>query len=62
MKRIPVKEFAKAMAELVAKVGKPVYLNRRVSGFQGGFVEQHTSQLAHPTAGTLHIEACLVRK
>ena len=42
------------------RVGAPIYLNRRVSSFDGGFIEQHTSQLAHPKAGSLHIEACLV--
>ena len=62
MKSISVPDFAAAMVGLVAKVGAPKYRNRRVSTFDGGFVEQHTSELAHPTLGTLLIEACLVAK
>ena len=58
-KAISVPDFASSLNALVAKVGAPKYLNRRVSAFPGGFVEQHTSQLTSPR-GVVYIEACLV--
>jgi len=57
---LPIADFAASLIALVERVGAPVYLDRRVAAFEGGFIEQNTSQLAHPRAGSLHIEACLV--
>eukprot|EP00940_MAST-03C_sp_MAST-3C-sp2_P000586 g586.t1 len=58
---IPLSEFEKSVTALVAVIGAPKYLNRRVFEHKDGFVEQHTSQLKGPK-GTVNIEVCVVIK
>jgi short-subunit dehydrogenase len=53
--------FESSLTALVQKVGTPKYLNRRVASFEGGFVEQHTSQLTS-SKGVLSLEVCLVAR
>eukprot|EP00927_Polykrikos_kofoidii_P048707 TRINITY_DN42930_c0_g1_i1.p1 TRINITY_DN42930_c0_g1~~TRINITY_DN42930_c0_g1_i1.p1 ORF type:complete len:444 (+),score=72.34 TRINITY_DN42930_c0_g1_i1:54-1334(+) len=58
-KPVSLAEFETALTSLVSVIGTPKYLNRRVSTFADGFVEQHTTQLTNPR-GAVRLEACLV--
>ena len=56
---IPIQDFEKSVSALVAAVGAPRYLNRRVVEHDNGFIEQHTSQL-NGLHGIAEIDVCVV--
>ena len=57
---VDIAVFERSLAALIANVGTPRYLRRRVAGFDGGFVEQHTSQLTSARNGVVSLEVCVV--
>ena len=58
---ISKQELERSLSALIAAVGAPKYLERRIIECEDGFVEQHVSQLKGQN-GTVKIDVCVVVK